>query len=513
MDVLFIAPGNASEIYQDLSKNYSAIEPPTWALLLAESCRSVGFSVGIIDITAEQLSNKEAIDRIKSYSPRLLCFVVYGQNVNAGSVSMSGAVKLANDIKLAGIPAPISFLGSYMQALPYKTLEDEPSVDIVFTNEGVYSLWNILRERSIDLNSLSNIKGIGYRKDGKVVVNAPEKLVPQERMDIDLPGYAWDLLPYKNTPFDLYRCPMWHAEYKHENRSPYATFYTSLGCKFGCNFCMINILNRTDNDPIGVASNYKVMRFWSPEFVIKQIDKLASLGVRTMRITDEMFLLNPKHYVPICELLSSREYSKELRMWAYSRVDTVAKNPEILTLLRKSGFKWLCLGIESGDLDVRLEVSKGKFQNLDIKQVVKIVHDADIEIIANYLFGLTGDTVESMKKTLDLSMELCTCGWNAYAVMPFPGSQLYKEALEKGYDLPKNYVDYSYHSYTTVPLPTEFLTAAQILKFRDDAFEKYHTYEPFLKRIESKFGLVAVDNIKEMTKIKLKRKIVEDAKL
>ena len=32
-------------------------------------------------------------------------------------------------------------------------------------------------------------------------------------MDIDLPGYAWDLLPYNKKPLDLYRAPMWHAEY------------------------------------------------------------------------------------------------------------------------------------------------------------------------------------------------------------------------------------------------------------------------------------------------------------
>ena len=56
MDVLFISPGNANGIYQDLSKDYSAIEPPTWALLLAQSCRSVGYKVGIIDINAERLN-------------------------------------------------------------------------------------------------------------------------------------------------------------------------------------------------------------------------------------------------------------------------------------------------------------------------------------------------------------------------------------------------------------------------------------------------------------------------
>jgi hypothetical protein len=38
-------------------------------------------------------------------------------------------------------------------------------------------------------------------------------------MDIDMPGYAWDLLPYNKKPFDLYRSPMWHAEYIEEQRN------------------------------------------------------------------------------------------------------------------------------------------------------------------------------------------------------------------------------------------------------------------------------------------------------
>ena len=39
-------------------------------------------------------------------------------------------------------------------------------------------------------------------------MNDPEKIVPNDKMDIDLPGYAWDLLPYKSKPLDLYRAPM-----------------------------------------------------------------------------------------------------------------------------------------------------------------------------------------------------------------------------------------------------------------------------------------------------------------
>jgi radical SAM superfamily enzyme YgiQ (UPF0313 family) len=327
-------------------------------------------------------------------------------------------------------------------------------------------------------------------------------------MDIDLPGYAWDLLPSKEKPLDLYRAPMWHAEYDQDKRSPYAAIQTSLGCQFGCEFCMINIINRNDEEEIGVAGNYSAMRYWSPEFIIKEFDKLIELGVYTVKITDELFLLNRKYYVPLCEMLRDRGYGDKLRMWAYSRVDTV-KRPELLKLVRSAGIKWLALGIESGDKNVRLEVSKGKFEDVDINQVIEQVHAADIEVMANYIFGLPGDTQESMQKTLELSKELCTFGWNAYAAMALPGSQLYKNAVMNDVLLPDTYEGYSFHGYDTLPLPTDTLTGAEVLAFRDKAFDEYHSYTPFQEKVKAKFGQVAVDNINEMLKVKLTRKILE----
>jgi len=119
------------------------------------------------------------------------------------------------------------------------TLKEEKNIDIVFTNEGVYALRNLLKLDKFSSQELKDIKGIAYRKGNEIKINLPEKVVPTERMDIDLPGYAWDLLPYKKKPFDLYRSPMWHAEYDFEKRSPYASLQTSLGCVFKCDFCMI----------------------------------------------------------------------------------------------------------------------------------------------------------------------------------------------------------------------------------------------------------------------------------
>jgi len=510
MDVLFINPCGAKKVYQALAKDYSAIETPTWSLLLAQSCRSRGFKVGILDADAERLSDDNIVTRVNECKPRLVCFVVYGQNPNSGTTNMSGAVTAASKIKENSASTTVGIVGSHVQSLPYEVLKNETCFDLIFLNEGVYSLWNLLNLKDLkDKSSLTNIKGIGFLKEGKPFLTKPEKVVPQEKMDDHLPGYAWDLLPYKHNPLDLYRSPYWHAEYDHDKRTPFAAIYTSLGCQFKCSFCMINMINRNDNQEIGVASNYRGMRFWSPKFIIKEFDKLYALGVRTLRISDEMFLLNRKYYLPLCKLLKERGYGEDMRMWAYSRIDTV-KRKEDLAAVRAAGIKWLCLGIEAADTKVRLEITKGKFKDTDIREVVKMVHDADIEIIANYIFGLPKESHESMQKTLDLSLELCTLAWNAYPAMALPGSLLFKQALNRNENLPTTYSGYSFHAYDTIPLPTENLTPADIVKFRDEAFTTYHTHLPFLEKVERKFGKNARKNIEKMTKIKLKRKLLGD---
>ena len=198
-----------------MSKTYSAIEPPTWALLLAQSTRSVGFNVDILDANAENLSKQNILNKIKNNYPKLICLVVYGQNVNAGTTNMSGAVDLGEYIK-NNLNIPISVVGSHVQALPVETLKKEKSIDFVFTNEGVYALRNILKISQYIPENLSKIKGIAYRDGDKIIMNDVESVVPNEKMDIDLPGYAWDLLPYEKKPLDLYRAPMWHAEYDFE---------------------------------------------------------------------------------------------------------------------------------------------------------------------------------------------------------------------------------------------------------------------------------------------------------
>ena len=74
--------------------------------------------------------------------------------------------------------------------------------------------------------------------------------------------------------------------------------------------------------------------------------------------------------------------------------------------------------------------------------------------------------------------------------------------IKKNIPLPKTYEGYSFHAYDTLPLPTEHLTPAEILKYRDECFHEYHNSEEFLSRVEKKYGSKAKNNIVEMSKIR-----------
>ncbi|HEY7655536.1 MAG TPA: radical SAM protein [Burkholderiales bacterium] len=256
------------------------------------------------------------------------------------------------------------------------------------------------------------------------------------------------------------------------------------------------------NAPFGKPS----YRLWSPESVIQEIDLLVERhGVRNIKFVDEMFVLNRNHVLGICDRIIERGH--KLNIWAYARVDTV--KDEFLDKLARAGFRWLALGIESGSKHVRDGVEKGRFGSPEILKVVKKIQDAGINVIGNYIFGLPDDTHESMQETLDLALEANCEFANFYCAMAYPGSKLYAMAVEKKWPLPDSWIGYSQHSYETFPLRTDALTSAEVLAFRDDAFHRYFTSESYLALVRRKFGEDVVGHIRGMTKIRLKRRLLE----
>ena len=161
IDVVFVNPDSSLYAYQDLAETYSAIEPPTWSLLLASAVQKNGFKPAILDCDAEKLSLTNSVKRLTEIDARIIVFVLYGQNPNSGTTSMIGAIRLAQAIKDAGIGTPICFCGSHTQALPLTVLEND-CIDLILLNEGVYALNNLLSSNLGD--DLLTIKGIGHKK-------------------------------------------------------------------------------------------------------------------------------------------------------------------------------------------------------------------------------------------------------------------------------------------------------------------------------------------------------------
>jgi hypothetical protein len=57
-----------------------------------------------------------------------------------------------------------------------------------------------------------------------------------------------------------------------------------------------------------------------------------------------------------------------------------------------------------------------------------------------------------------------------------------------------------------LPLPTNHLTAAEVLTYRDYAFDVYFRNPHYLSKIGRAFGREALHHVKEMTRHKLDRK-------
>tara|TARA_B100000780_G_scaffold227655_1_gene166944 strand:+ start:776 stop:2296 length:1521 start_codon:yes stop_codon:yes gene_type:complete len=504
LDILFIHPNASKKIYQGLSNEHSAIEPPIWAGMLANHCRNKNYNVEILDCEVERLDYITSAKKINKIKPRIACFVVYGQQPSASSQNMEGAIATSEELKLLDPEIKILFVGGHVSALPIETLTTEKSIDFIALNEGVYSISNLLKVENLnDENYLKNVKGIGFRnKDNQIVINHSEIIVPKKLLDIDLPGVAWDLLP----SLKKYRTAGWHSWSNNSEKEPFAALYTSLGCPYTCSFCMINIINRTDSAENISSQDSNIFRWWNPEFIIKQFDYFAEQGVKNIKIADELFVLNPNHFIKICDMIIERKY--DFNIWAYSRIDTC--KPQYLDKLKKAGVNWLGLGIENPSSIIRKEVHKDAFKNVKIIDIINSIRNAGINVAANYIFGLPEETEESLEFTYNFAEESNTEMVNFYSAMAYPGSPLHLESKKNNIVLPKTYSGYSQHSYDTQNLPSAYLPASEILAFRDKAWDKYHTNPKYLKLLENKFGLNAVNNLKETTKIKLKRKLLGD---
>ena len=479
-----INPGARAQVYGGLGTSLSGIEPPLWCAQIAGYVRRYGHSVVLIDGEAENLSPEQTSDKIASYNPYLAVIVVLGSNPSASSTpKMTAAGELLRELKMKAPQIKTIIVGLHPSALPEQTLIAE-EVDYVGQGEGFRTVLRLLEVLKSGKDPAdSQVPGLWYTRNGKVISSPLAPLIDPD----DLPLAAWDLLP-----MDKYRAHNWHCFDHIDQRQPYAFIFTSLGCPFNCSYCNIHPLY---NDRPGI-------RFRSPEKVIEEIDLLVkNYGVKNIKFMDELFALKESHVSRLCDLIIQRGH--ELNIWAYARVDTV--NEHMLRKMKQAGINWLCYGFESASDVVRKGVAKKTEQDLT-KHAIEITQAAGIYILGNFIFGLPDDSLETMQQTLEMAQEFNFEYVNFYTAMAYPGSQLYHDAIKQGIRLPETWHGYGQYSEENIPLPTKYLSAADVLRFRDRAFKEYFGNPKYLAMIKNKFGLKVVEHIEKMLKHEIRRK-------
>ncbi len=473
IDLLIIKPGAQKKLYQSLSKSISGLEPPLWSALLAAFIREKGFEVRVIDSEVEPQNVTSAV---VEFQPKLIAMVVSGTNPSASTMNMVGARTVLEEIRDTACKSTTILMGLHPSALPERTLAEEP-VDLVCQGEGFHTLLDLLSG-----TNYKNIKGLWYRQGQQLLSNPRAKLVDPN----ELPMPAWDLLPMSK-----YRAHNWHCFGSVNDRTPYGVIYTSLGCPYNCSFCCINAI-----------FGKHTIRYRAAEKVVEEIDYLVNnFGIKNFKIIDEMFAINEKRVVELCDKIIEKGY--DLNMWAYARVNTVT--PKMLTKMKRAGINWVAYGFESGNERVLKAVNKG--YDLDsLNKIIKMTYDAGLYIGANFIFGLPDDDYDSMQDTLNMALDINAEWANFYATMAYPGSRLYEETLKNGAPLPETWQAYSPYAYESFPLATKHLKRGEILSFRDYAFHTYFENPRYLNKIKKLFGLETVQHIKEMTKHRLKRK-------
>lgn len=230
---------------------------------------------------------------------------------------------------------------------------------------------------------------------------------------------------------------------------------TQRGCPFPCTYCAARMFNQLYEG----TGQYGRRR--SHGNVLDELIGLRDEGKLSYVIyLDDTFTIYRRWVKEFC-----RVYAESLRVpfSLHARVETVTQ--DMLRMLADAGCNQITYGVESGSEQVRREVMQRGVENQRFHDVFKWTRDVGIQVTANYMLGLPGETRDDLQQTLDLAEELDVLDFGYFVFYPYPGTQLFNECVQKGY-LPEDYLERpANHRESILKLPC--ITQQDISEFYD----------------------------------------------
>lgn len=371
---------------------------------IAAVLRENGFKkIDLFDPEAEKADWQQIEGRLKKFSADII-------GISCVTATYSIAQKIAKLAKRINSSTLIVMGGIHVSALPRESLLETPEIDLVVVGEGEYTMLDICRKEK----TFFTIPGIFYRSGSKIIGTKPRLFID----DLDqIPNPARDLVNLEN-----YQPPS-HMNVGRKS----VTLISSRGCPGTCTFCASRI----------VAG--RKFRVHSPEYVVGEIEHLRNnYGFNHFIFEDDAFTIDRERVVRICRLLLKR---KNKIIWScFGRVNFIDTN--LLKIMKGAGCYLIGFGVESGDEKILRNIKKG-ISLSDCRKVFKLSRRIGLKTQGFFMIGNPGETVESIKKTIKLAIELDPDFAFFSPLVPYPGTEIYQEHRRLGLSPSGEWSNYS----------------------------------------------------------------------
>jgi len=364
------------------------------------------FDVKIIDCMALKITKEKLGRMLEKSKPNIIAFT-------ATIISVQHAIETAKYLKKMLLKSIFVIGGPHFTSLPERTMK-EWGFDFGILGEGEYTFLEFANAIENNNKNFSKIDSLVWKKNGKIIINPKREFI--KNLD-ELPYPARELFP----PLDYYT-PM-PGGYK---RLPFGHMVTSRGCPYRCTFC--------DRSVFG-----EKFRARSAKKVVDEIEFLVKkYKVKEIKFYDDLFTFDKKRVMDICDEILKRKI--DITWSCSARVDSV--NMELLKKMKKAGCWQVDYGVESGNQDVLNKMRKG-ITLKQSEQAVLWTKKAGIKARAFIVIGMPGETKQSIEDTIKFVKKLPLDVVAFYAVMVYPGNELYRIIKEEGKLLHENFSQYS----------------------------------------------------------------------
>ncbi len=442
MDILLINPPWATK-NGNVWLGVKGTSPPLGLLYLAAYVEDRGRHVHVMDANAECLGLEDIARFVSLHHPAWV-------GLTAVTAQISTAHRIARIVKGASDQSKVVVGGVHATALPDEVLVD-PNIDYVIRGEGEESFFALLDKRPLE-----SIGGLSYRHDNKLASIA-HNAIGEPVQDLDsLPPPAYHLIK-----FDLYKPAV--GAYR---RLPAINMTMTRGCPGKCIFC---------------NSAETALRTRSAEHIVDEIQKLQSTyGVREVSFYDDTFTVYRQNVARMCSLIIERNI--DLTWSCFARTDCVS--PRLLGLMKRAGCHQILFGIESADPEILATIRK-PINIEQTRKAVKMVQEAGIAVRAAFMFGNPGETVASMRRTIDFAKDLAPDIAVFNITTPYPGTQLFTWARRNGYLRTFDWSEYDLAN-TVMELPT--VSVEEINRMYKVAYREFFLRPGYLLRRLARIG-------------------------